>query len=71
MTPKKIAIACDHRGFVLKEELVKVLSAKGYQLKDFGTTSEESCDYPDFGVRAAKAVAIGECDRGIVERQVA
>ncbi len=66
MKPKKIAIACDHRGFALKESLVAALTSKGFQMKDFGTDSDTSCDYPDFGVRAARAVAKGECDRGIV-----
>ncbi|MFV0395710.1 MAG: ribose 5-phosphate isomerase B [Coprobacillaceae bacterium] len=42
------------------------LIALGYEVKDFGTHDEESCDYPDFAGAAAKAVASGECDRGIV-----
>ncbi len=65
MKPKTIAFACDHRGFLLKQNLIRELQAKGYQVKDFGTNSEESCDYPDFAVRAACAVQKGECDRGI------
>ena len=66
MKPNQIAIGCDHRGFVLKEALRKALQAKGYQVKDFGTDSEASCDYPDFAIRTALAVQKGECERGIV-----
>ena len=66
MKLNRIAIASDHRGFPLKNELVRELSAEGYQLKDCGTTSEDSCDYPDFAVKAALAVQKGECDRAIV-----
>ena len=61
-----ISIAADHGGFALKEHIKAYLTAKGYEVKDFGTSSEESCDYPDFAGPAAQAVASGECDRGIV-----
>jgi len=61
-----IAIGCDHGAYALKEKLKKHLEAKGLEYKDFGTYSLDSCDYPDFGAAAAKAVASGECDRGIV-----
>ena len=61
-----IAIACDHGAYNLKETLKKHLEKKGLEYKDFGTYSLESCDYPDFAGAAAKAVASGECDRGIV-----
>ena len=61
-----IAIACDHGAFALKEKLKTHLEAKGLAYKDFGTFSLDSCDYPDFAAPAAKAVASGECDRGIV-----
>ena len=61
-----IAIACDHGAFALKEKLKTHLEAKGLSYKDFGTYSLDSCDYPDFAAPAAKAVASGECDRGIV-----
>lgn len=62
----KIAIGCDHGAFVLKNKVVAHLEALGYEVKDFGTYSLDSCDYPDFAAAAAKAVAIGECQRGIV-----
>lgn len=62
----KIAIGCDHGALELKNKMVKHLEAKGYGVKDFGTYSLDSCDYPDFAAPAAKAVASGECDKGIV-----
>ena len=61
-----IAIANDHVGLELKAKIIEVLEKKGLEYKDFGTYTPESCDYPIFGARAAKAVASGECDRGIV-----
>ena len=61
-----IALACDHGAYDLKEALKKHLEAKGLTCKDFGTYSKESCDYSDFAAPAAKAVASGECERGIV-----
>lgn len=61
-----IAIACDHGAYALKETLKKHLEARGLEYKDFGTYSLDSCDYPDYAAPAAKAVASGECDRGIV-----
>lgn len=62
----KIAMACDHGGFRLKNVLKADLEANGYEVEDFGTYSEESCDYPDFAGKAAKAVASGTCDKGVV-----
>ena len=62
----KIAIGCDHGAFALKTLLVSHLEKKGYTVVDFGTHSEDSCDYPEFAAAAAKAVAAGECQRGIV-----
>ena len=61
-----IALACDHGAYDLKEALKKHLEAKGLICKDFGCYSKESCDYADFAAPAARAVASGECDRGIV-----
>lgn len=61
-----IAIASDHGAFALKEKVKAHLEKRGLEYKDFGTYSTESCDYPDFGAAAARAVASGECDRGIV-----
>ena len=62
----KIAIGSDHGAFALKNKFVAHLEAQGHEVKDFGTYSLDSCDYPDFGAAAAKAVASGECEKGIV-----
>ena len=61
-----IALACDHGAFDLKQAIMKHLDQKGLAYKDFGCYDKTSCDYPDFAGPAAKAVASGECDRGIV-----
>ena len=62
----KIAIGCDHGALALKNKVVSHLEDRGFEVKDFGTHTLDSCDYPDFAGAAAKAVAAGECDRGIV-----
>lgn len=62
----RIAIGADHGGFALKERLVKRLKGKGLNLTDFGTHSEDSCDYPLIGYKVAKAVSSGRFDRGIL-----
>lgn len=62
----KISIGCDHGALALKNTVVSHLQAKGHQVVDFGTHTLDSCDYPDFAAAAAKAVANGECERGIV-----
>lgn len=62
----KIAIGSDHAGFEYKEKIKAHLLAAGHQVKDFGTHSPESCDYPDFIRPVAEAVARGEFERGIV-----
>jgi len=62
----KIAIGCDHGGFNLKGAVIKHLQEKNIEVKDFGTYSEESCDYPDFGVKVAEEVVQGNYDFGIV-----
>lgn len=62
----RIAIASDHAGFEYKGRLLDLLESWGHQLLDFGTNSNESCDYPAFVRPAAKAVAAGDCERGIV-----
>ena len=62
----KIAIGSDHGAFALKSKFIAHLEAKGHEVKDFGTYSTASCDYPDFAGAAAKAVASGECEKGIV-----
>ncbi len=61
-----IAIACDHAALEMKQEIEALLTARGLAYKDFGTYTTDSCHYPVFGARAARAVANGECERGIV-----
>ena len=61
-----IAIGSDHGGFELKEKLMEHLSERGLEYKDFGTYSSASCDYPVYAKAVARAVASGECDRGII-----
>ncbi len=68
VTPKlfSIAIGSDHAGFAYKEALKAMLLAAGHTVRDFGTYSDASCDYPDFIRPVAEAVARGEFQRGIV-----
>ena len=61
-----IALACDHGAFDLKQAIMKHLEARGLAYKDFGCYDKSSCDYPDFAAPAARAVASGECEKGIV-----
>lgn len=61
-----IAIACDHGALALKNHLKAYLESRGMKVKDFGTDTLDSCDYPDFVAPAARAVAAGECEKGIV-----
>jgi ribose 5-phosphate isomerase B len=62
----KIALACDHGGFVLMGKVKAFLDGGGFQIRDFGTFSQESCDYPEFAIPASRAVAAGEYDKGIL-----
>ncbi|MFI5163944.1 MAG: ribose 5-phosphate isomerase B [Bacteroidia bacterium] len=62
----KIAIGADHAGFSLKEKLKKYLLEKGIEVKDFGATSEQSVDYPDFAHPVATSVEKKEVDFGIL-----
>lgn len=61
-----IAVGSDHGGFALKQAVMKHLRDRGLEYKDFGTYTEDSCDYPDFGRAVALAVVSGECEKGIV-----
>jgi ribose 5-phosphate isomerase B len=67
----KIAMASDHAGFSYKEQIKTVLIERGHEVKDFGTHSAESVDYPDFIRPAAEAVGSGDFERGIIEAMVA
>ncbi len=62
----KIAVGCDHGALALKNALVAHLEDRGFQVCDFGTHTKDSCDYPDFAAAAARAVAEGTCEKGIV-----
>ena len=61
----KIAVCCDHGGFALKNAVVPYIMELGHEIVDFGTTNENSCDYPDFALLAAEAIVRGECERGV------
>ncbi|GAA0084166.1 ribose 5-phosphate isomerase B [Clostridium sp. MB05] len=62
----KIALGSDHGGVELKEEIKKYLTQEGYEIRDFGTSSNESCDYPDYAIPVAEAVVAKEFDFGIL-----
>jgi ribose 5-phosphate isomerase B len=61
----RIALAADHAGYLLKDELGRWLSEQGHEVSDLGTNGPESVDYPEYGARLARAVASGAADRGI------
>jgi len=62
----KIAIGCDHGGYILKDAVIKHLEERGFVCKDFGCGEGEKCDYPDIAFPVAEAVAKGEFDKGIL-----
>ena len=62
----KIAIGCDHGGYVLKDAVIACLKKRGIEVIDCGTTSTDSVDYPVFGEKVARLVAKGECEKGVV-----
>ena len=62
----KIALACDHGALELKNAVAAHLEKNGHTVQDFGTYTAASCDYPDYAAAAARAVAAGECEKGIV-----
>lgn len=61
-----IAIGCDHGGFALKQEVISYLQQNGYEYQDFGTYDMESCDYPAYGEKVARAVVSGACEKGLL-----
>ena len=61
-----IAIGSDHAAFEFKEEIKKYLTDKGYELKDFGTFSNERVDYCDYGFAVAESVRSGDCEKGLL-----
>ena len=62
----KIAIACDHGGYLLKQDILIWLEENDYDFEDFGCYNTESVDYPVYAEKVARAVASGECEKGIV-----
>jgi ribose 5-phosphate isomerase B len=64
--PMRIAIAADHAGFALKQDLRDSLMKQGHQVVDFGADNTESTDYPDYASSVAREVASGRADRGIL-----
>ncbi|HET9337071.1 MAG TPA: ribose 5-phosphate isomerase B [Sphingomicrobium sp.] len=62
----RIALAADHAGYLLKDELVAWLKEAGHEVRDLGTNGPDSVDYPQFGTQLAEAVASGSAERGIV-----
>lgn len=62
----RIAIACDHGGYVQKDAIIEHVKSLGHEVYDLGTDSEESVDYPDFADKAARMVSRGDADRAIL-----
>lgn len=62
----RIAIGSDHAGFLLKQKLIKFLDSKGFTVADMGTHTSESCDYPLYGAKVARAVRNGQFKKGIL-----
>lgn len=62
----ELAIGCDHAGYILKEPISRYLASKGIPYRDVGTSSGESVDYPIYGMKVAKLVSSGQCQRGIL-----
>lgn len=62
----KVALGCDHGGYHLKNDIIKHLESKNIEVKDFGTYSTESCDYPDYALKVAEEVASKNYDFGIL-----
>lgn len=61
----RIAVAADHAGYLLKDDLARWLREQGHEVTDLGTNGPESVDYPEFGAKLARAVASGDSERGI------
>ncbi len=61
-----IALGCDQGGFLLMQKVIKHLEERGLEYKDYGTYSEEACDYPIYAKAVANAIVNNECDKGIL-----
>lgn len=62
----KVAVGCDHAGVALKNEVAKILSARGYEVEDVGTFGNDSVDYPDFASQVSRKVGSGEATFGVL-----
>ncbi len=62
----KIGIGSDHAGYAMKQEITEYLREQGHEVTDYGTYSEERCDYPVYGEKVARAVRAGEVERGVL-----
>lgn len=62
----KIAIGCDHRGIVIKDAVIKIITEAGHSYQDFGCYSRDPVDYPDIARQVGEAIVKGDCDRGIL-----
>lgn len=62
----KVVVGSDHAGYGLKQDIIRTLKDLGVEYEDLGCLTEASCDYPDFGIAVARAVASGKADRGIL-----
>ena len=62
----KVALGCDHAGYALKDVISACLQSSGHEVIDEGTSSADSCDYPDFAAKVARKVATGDAERGVV-----
>ena len=66
MSPKKLVVGCDHGGFRLKQRLIPFLKKKGFSVKDVGTFSQESMDYPDTAYKVARSISKHKEGRGLL-----
>lgn len=62
----RIAVACDHAGFTLKDEVIAVIQNAGHDVLDLGTYNQEPVDYPDYAEKAGRAIVQGQADRGVL-----
>ena len=61
-----IAVGCDHAGYDLKNELIRHLEDRGYEVRDLGTYSTDSCDYPDYARKVCEEVVAGRAEKGLL-----
>lgn len=62
----RIAVACDHAGFTLKDEIIAVIQNAGHDILDLGTYDQEPVDYPDYAEKVGRAIVQGQADRGVL-----